>query len=219
MKTLLDSIARRRDPDAEEWTDNQVYAIQTRFEALVHKYHLLPGDPKAHRRRTAGASLPGLRGKKHVMSNAELRDATEEIFVQVVAEYESAHWTLSEEGSALWLEAFDKLRRINLVPLLTLVVTMITPLVFYYRIFLPCVTSDLHTRTFENTRARAHVPLPTAVPPPLCPHASLCASARRARSCVCMQVLGVLRLPGRRHARGGACPRPDAPRRGRRPRP
>jgi len=138
MKTLLDSIARRRDPDAEEWTDNQVYAIQTRFEALVHKYHLLPGDPKAHRRRTAGASLPGLRGKKHVMSNAELRDATEEIFVQVVAEYESAHWTLSEEGSALWLEAFDKLRRINLVPLLTLVVTMITPLVFYYRIFLPC---------------------------------------------------------------------------------
>ena len=83
MRRLLDDIAyrRRREVHDREWTDEQLLAIQNRLRALVAKYHLREHDPQAHRRHL----IPGVRGRRHVMGEAELRLAFEEIFVQVRA--------------------------------------------------------------------------------------------------------------------------------------
>ena len=77
-----------------EWTSAQIDAIQTRF---------LNADEKR---------------RKKLLNDEQLREQTIKLAVQVVAEFESAHENLSEEGSMLWLDAFDRIRKINLVSLL-----------------------------------------------------------------------------------------------------
>lgn len=62
----------------------------------------------------------------------------EDTLTKLISEFDAAHRALSEEGTIEWKIAIDQAAKVNLAPLVALLMVVICPIIFYLYIFLPC---------------------------------------------------------------------------------